>query len=35
MQAYIDFQAGKLDDLAYNETELEAAFANLPRVAAE
>src|SRR5438477_2992537 len=35
MQAYIDFQAGKLEDRAYNEAEVEAAFANLPRVAAE
>jgi hypothetical protein len=35
MQAYIDFQAGRLEDRAYNEAELDAAFANLPRVAAE
>src|SRR5947209_66995 len=35
MQAYIDFQAGKLEDRAYNEAEVEAAFANLPRVAPE
>jgi len=35
MQAYIDFQAGKLEDRAYDEAELAAAFANLPRVAAE
>ena len=35
MQAYIDFQAGKLEDHAYDEAQLDAAFANLPRVAAE
>jgi tryptophan synthase beta chain len=35
MQAYIDYQAGKLDDRAYDEAELSAAFAQLPRVAAE
>ena len=35
MQAYIDFQAGKLEDRGYDEAELSAAFANLPRVAAE
>src|SRR5690242_7853778 len=31
MQAYIDFQAGKLEDRAYDEAELDTAFANLPR----
>jgi tryptophan synthase beta chain len=35
MQAYIDFRAGRLEDRAYSEAELDAAFANLPRVAAE
>jgi hypothetical protein len=35
MQAYIDFQAGKLEDRPYDEAQLDAAFANLPRVAAE
>src|SRR6202007_181810 len=35
MQSYIDFQAGKLEDPPYDETQLDAAFANLPRVAAE
>src|SRR5438105_13877169 len=35
MQAYIDFHAGKLEDRAYDAAELDAAFANLPRVAAE
>jgi tryptophan synthase beta chain len=35
MQAYIDYQAGKLDDRAYDEVELSAAFVQLPRVAAE
>ena len=34
MQAYIDYQAGKLEDRAYDEAELEAGFAQLPRVAA-
>src|SRR6201998_2069184 len=34
MQAYIDFQAGKLEDRPYDEAQLDAAFANLPRVAA-
>ena len=35
MQAYIDFHAGKLEDRPYDEAQLDAAFANLPRVAAE
>jgi tryptophan synthase beta chain len=35
MQAYIDFQAGKLEDHPYDEAQLDAAFADLPRVAAE
>ena len=35
MQAYIDYQAGRLGDHAYDETELNAALANLPSVAAE
>ncbi|MBV9686998.1 MAG: TrpB-like pyridoxal-phosphate dependent enzyme, partial [Alphaproteobacteria bacterium] len=35
MQAYIDFQAGKLEDRAYDEGELNAAFDNLPKVATE
>src|SRR5438046_1556974 len=35
MQAYIDFQAGKLEDRPYDEAQLDVAFANLPRVAAE
>ncbi|MBV8504865.1 MAG: TrpB-like pyridoxal phosphate-dependent enzyme [Alphaproteobacteria bacterium] len=35
MQAYIDFQAGKLEDRSYDEAQLDAAFANLPRVSAE
>jgi tryptophan synthase beta chain len=33
MQAYIDYQAGKLEDRAYDEAELAAAFATLPQVA--
>src|SRR5215470_15052400 len=32
MQAYIDYRAGKLEDHAYDEAELAAAFAILPRV---
>jgi tryptophan synthase beta chain len=35
MQAYIDYQAGKLEDRGYDETELSASIANLPKVAAE
>src|SRR6201993_4964797 len=35
MQAYIDYQAGKLEDRPYDGAQLDAAFANLPRVAAE
>jgi tryptophan synthase beta chain len=35
MQAYMDFQAGKLEDKAYDNHALEASLADLPRVAAE
>jgi tryptophan synthase beta chain len=35
MQAYIDYQAGKLSDDAYDEAHLRAALANLPQLAAE
>jgi tryptophan synthase beta chain len=35
MQAYIDYQAGKLGDHAYDEEELRVALAGLPRLAAE
>jgi tryptophan synthase beta chain len=35
MQAYIDYFAGKLEDRAYDERELEAAMDGLPKVAAE
>jgi hypothetical protein len=35
MQAYIDYQAGKLSDDAYDEAELRAALADLPQLAAE
>jgi tryptophan synthase beta chain len=35
MQAYIDYFAGKLEDSAYDEKELKAAMADLPKVAAE
>jgi len=35
MQAYIDYFAGKLEDSAYDETALQAAMADLPKVAAE
>jgi len=34
MQAYIDYLAGKLEDRAYDEGELKAALANLPKVTA-
>jgi tryptophan synthase beta chain len=35
MQAYIDYQAGKLADQAYDEAALDTAFASLPKVAAD
>jgi len=35
MQAYIDYQAGKLRDHDYDEAELRAALAGLPKLAAE
>jgi len=35
MQAYIDYFSGKLEDSAYDEKELKAAMADLPKVAAE
>ena len=35
MQAYIDYQAGKLTDHAYDEAELRVALAGLPKLAAE
>jgi tryptophan synthase beta chain len=35
MQAYIDYFAGKLEDRAYDESELRSALAGLPKVAAE
>jgi tryptophan synthase beta chain len=35
MQAYIDYKGGKLEDLAYNEAELRAALAGLPKLVAE
>jgi tryptophan synthase beta chain len=35
MQAYIDYFAGKLEDSAYDDKELQAAMAQLPKVAAE
>ena len=34
MQAYTDYFAGKLEDRAYDEAELQAALAALPKVAA-
>ena len=34
MQAYIDYQAGKLGDHAYDEAALNAAIAGLPEVIA-
>ena len=33
MQAYIDYAAGKLEDRAYDEAELQRALAELPKVA--
>ena len=35
MQAYIDYMAGRLEDRAYDDAQLAAALADLPRVAAE
>jgi len=35
MQAYIDYQAGKLGDQAFDEAELGVALAALPKLAAE
>jgi tryptophan synthase beta chain len=35
MQAYIDYQAGRLRDDSYDEAQLSAALADLPRLAAE
>jgi tryptophan synthase beta chain len=35
MQAYMDYRSGKLADHAYDEAELRAALANLPKFAAE
>jgi tryptophan synthase beta chain len=35
MQAYIDYREGKLEDRAYDEAELSAALADLPKLAAE
>ncbi len=34
MQAYIDYQAGRLQDIDYSASELERALAGLPKVAA-
>jgi tryptophan synthase beta chain len=35
MQAYIDYRSGMLADHSYDEVELHAALANLPKVAAQ
>jgi tryptophan synthase beta chain len=35
MEAYIDYQAGRLRDDSYDETQLSAALADLPRLATE
>ena len=35
MQAYMDFEAGALEDKSYDEEMLKASLADLPRVAAE
>jgi tryptophan synthase beta chain len=34
MQAYMDYQAGKLDDLGYDQADLDRALEGLPKVAA-
>jgi tryptophan synthase beta chain len=34
MQAYIDYMAGTLEDRAYDQAALDAALADLPKVAA-
>lgn len=35
MQAYMDYQAGKLEDKMYDQSALDAALAELPKIAAE
>jgi tryptophan synthase beta chain len=35
MQAYMDFQAGKLEDKSYDNDALQASLAELPQIAAE
>jgi tryptophan synthase beta chain len=35
MQAYMDFQAGKLEDLSYDDHALQTSLTELPRIAAE
>jgi hypothetical protein len=35
MQAYMDYQAGKLEDRMYDQSALDAALEGLPKIAAE
>ena len=35
MQAYLDYFAGKLQDIDYNESDLQQSLAHLPKMAAE
>ena len=35
MQAYMDFQAGKLEDRMYDQAALDNSLAELPKIAAE
>jgi hypothetical protein len=35
MAAYMDYSSGKLEDKSYEEADLQASLADLPRVAAE
>lgn len=35
MQAYMDYFAGKLQDIDYNEADLQRSLSHLPKVAAE
>ena len=35
MQAYMDYQAGKLEDRMYDQSALDASLAGLPNIAAE
>jgi tryptophan synthase beta chain len=35
MAAYMDYASGKLEDKGYDEADLQASLADLPRIAAE